>query len=177
MPDLEFPEPSASTYPGYKSSIQMVNGEMMFDPMVVVKNKNLRPFIDQLRQSRLTLAYSLDGIPPFVQSFLQALSPDKFTIANPGKNWNCCCTRDDSVPNRELVCQGKDKNLFLLAYLTGGIGTSEHLLLIRYTKNKITDFWQGPIVQRPQTKEDIVAYLRSKQINHYDIFDVYNAPD
>ena len=97
---------------------------------IILSNKNLEPFVNDLRESSIVLSYKTDSIPRFIKSFLEQLSGDHFTIANPGKNWNCCDgSWDESLPNRSLICVGKDKSLFLISYKTGGVGEEGHIVL------------------------------------------------
>jgi len=80
-------------------------------------------------------------------------------MADPGKDWNCCCDRNEKLPNRELICMGIDKNVFFINYLTGGIGETEHLILIRFKDKTITDFWTGTLMGHLYTKKSIIDYL------------------
>ncbi|HEY8782692.1 MAG TPA: hypothetical protein VIM16_13800 [Mucilaginibacter sp.] len=142
------------------SSIKQKNGIIKIDTGVILNNKNLQSFINDVRESPMILSYKLDGIPQFIKSFLEHLSGDYFTMANPGKVWNCCDGGwNDSLPNRELICLGKDKSLFLMSYKTGGIGEAGHLVLIRYQDNKVTDFWTGTMLEFLSNKNAIVDYL------------------
>jgi hypothetical protein len=169
------PEPiknKALKYPGYESSIRIVKDNIIVNPMVIVANKNLQPFIDDLKSSPLVVSYKLDGIPSFIKSFLEHLSGDHFTIANPGKEWNCCCDKNDKLPNRELIYQGKDENLFVMSYYTGGIGEAGHVILIRYNNKTITDFWTGVTLANLQNKDAILKYLISDKTGHYGMMNI-----
>lgn len=117
----------------------------------------------------MSVSYELSAMPDFIKSFLEQLSGDHFTIANPGKNWNCCCDRNDSIPNRVLICQGSDKDLFFINYLTGGIGEMEHIILIRHNNNHIVDFWTGVLSGNLKNKNDIVKYLITNKKKHWGL--------
>ncbi len=149
------------------SSIKNIDSVIKIDEKVIYFNKNLGEFISDLQQSSLSISYQLDTIPHFIKSFLEAFSSDHFTIANPGKNWNCCCDWDESRPNRQLICHGKSRGLFFISYLTGGIGVSQHLILKRYYNKTITDFWTGTTLNgNLQNKEGIIKYLATKDDKH-----------
>ncbi len=143
------------------SIIKISDSIIKIDEKVIYYNKNLQPFINDLQRSSFSVSYKIDGIPDFIISFLNQLSGDHFTIANPGKDWNCCDDNwNDSLPNRELICQGIDKNLFFISYLTGGIGEAEHIILIRYDNNKVIDFWTNTMLsENLKNKNEIVRYL------------------
>jgi hypothetical protein len=142
------------------SSIIKNNSLIKIDTAIILSNKNLQPFINDIRESSMTVSYRIEVIPPFIKAFLGQLSDDHFTIANPGKNWNCCDgSWNDSLPNRELICVGNDKSLFLISYETGGVGTSGHLILIRYQDKKVTDFWTGTMPENLNDKKAIINYL------------------
>ncbi|HEY2581943.1 MAG TPA: hypothetical protein VGI43_09055 [Mucilaginibacter sp.] len=151
------------------SIIKTSDSTVKIDERVILYNKNLQPFINSLKLSSLTESYKLDRIPDFIKSFLKQLSNDQFTIANPGKAWNCCCDRNDSIPNRALICHGSDKNLFFMTYLTGGVGESEHLILIRYKDDTIVDFWAGTLSGHLSSKNAIVQYLIRNKNKHWGL--------
>jgi hypothetical protein len=151
------------------SSIRYNKDGLIVDPKVIVSNKNLLYFINDLKKSQLYTSSKIDGIPPFITSFLKQLSGGSFTIANPGKDWNCCCERNDNLPDRKLIFQAKSKSLFLLTYLTGGFGTAAHVLLISHQNEIITDCWIGGIPQGLNDKNSVVNYLAKNQIQHYDM--------
>jgi hypothetical protein len=90
-------------------------------------------------------------------------------MANPGADWNCCCTPNDKLPNRQLICQGNDGHLFLISYLTGGVGEIDHLILIKYTGTTITDFWTGTLLKNVKNKAAIIKYLLANQKKHWGL--------
>lgn len=151
-------------------SIKNWGDSLSIDQMVILKNKNLDFFIHDLQKSTLKLIYKRDGIPTFIKSFLESYSGNKFTIANPGENWNCCDdNHDDNRPNRQLICQGNDGHLFLISYLTGGIGEINHLVLIQYQNDKIIDFWTGTLWKNLKKKDEIIHYLITNKKKHWGL--------
>jgi hypothetical protein len=146
------------------SSITNLGDSISINQMVILNNKNLDPFIHSLQLSKMKLSYKSDGIPAFIKMFLQSFSRDRFNLANPGENWNCCDdNHDDKLPDRKLICQGNDGHLFLISYLTGGIGEINHLVLIKYNGITITDFWTGTLWKNPTTKSKIIDYLNKNK--------------
>lgn len=149
------------------SSVTNLGDSISIDQMIILNNKNLDPFIHSLRLSKMKLSYKSDGIPQFIKMFLQSFSHDEFSLANPGKNWNCCDDdHNDKLPDRKLICQGNDGHLFLISYLTGGIGEIDHLVLIKYNGTTITDFWTGTLWKNLTTKSKIIDYLNKNKKKH-----------
>jgi hypothetical protein len=141
------------------SIIKKNDSTLKIDGKVISENKNLSSFIHDLQTSRLSISYKVDLIPAFIRSFLQQLTNDKFTIANPGKDWNCCCDRNDELPNRQILCLGNGNGLFFINYLTGGIGEIGHVILIKYNGDNITDLWFGDAGECPKTEYSTIQYL------------------
>jgi hypothetical protein len=139
------------------------------DEKVILKNENLQPFINDLRSQPLVLSNKIDDIPGFVKSFLKRLCGGRFTITNPGADWNCCCARDKNKPDRRLICVGRNSNIFVMSYETGGISKTNHLILLRYDGNKITDFWTGFVSEYFKSKDDIVQYLTVNKDKHWGL--------
>jgi hypothetical protein len=165
----------AKRHPGNVSSIKRIGANISVDQMIIVNDKNLNSFLQDLQNTPINLFYKVDNIPESVRSFLESFSRDKFTIANPDANWNCCCDRDDSRPNRQLICQGSSGHLFMISYLTGGIGTVEHLVLLKLNKQQIIDFWTGEMMQGDLTNQAaIIKSLKNHKFQHWPSKDRIN---
>jgi hypothetical protein len=149
------------------SSITAHNNTMLIDPNVIIQNKNLDFFINDLQASYIKLSYKTGHIPRLISEFLESFSKKSFTMADPGGDWNCCCDNNAKLPNRQLICQGNDGHLFLMSYLSGGIGTINHIVLIQYNDNTITDFWAGTLRPDLKSKDAIVRYLINNKKKHW----------
>ena len=149
------------------SSIKQGGDDIAVDQMTIMNDKNLYDFIQDLQGTPLKLSYKLDNIPGVVKLFLESFSQDKFTIANPGADWNCCCDHNDRRPNRELICQGNNGHLFMISYFTGGIGTMQNLILVKYNKEKITDFWTGIVQGDLTNRTAIIKSLKNHNFQHW----------
>lgn len=141
------------------SLVKTSDSTVKIDGDIILNNKNLPLFIEDLKRPSISVYYKFGKVPSFIKSFLIQLPHDRFSIADPGKDWNCCCEKDDHLPDRQMICGGMDKNLFFISYLTGGIGEMEHLILIRYKNNVITDFWTGKLSGHLNNKKVILQYL------------------
>ncbi|MDB5146703.1 MAG: hypothetical protein JWQ57_723 [Mucilaginibacter sp.] len=152
------------------SSIRQEGDSLAVNQMVILKNKNLNAFISDLQKSPMVLGKNVKRIPEIVKSFLISFSRDKFSIADPGKNWNCCDgSWNDNLPNRELINIGTDGHLFLITYLTGGIGEVAHIILIKYDNDRIIDFWTGTRNKELKTKSQILKYLITNRNKHWGL--------
>ncbi|MGF7077103.1 hypothetical protein [Mucilaginibacter sp. 3215] len=138
--------------------------------MVILKNKNLGAFIADLKKSQIMLGKNINDIPPMVRDFLASFSRDKFSIAAPGKDWNCCDGNwDENLPTRQLINIGADGNLFIITYKTGGIGVMTHLVLLRYNDDKIIDFWAGIGRNDLKTTAQVLKYLATNKNKHLEL--------
>jgi hypothetical protein len=149
------------------TSIKYLDGSIKVEPEIITQNKNLKNFVIDLQNSKIQLSNKISILPNKIQTFLDQYSKDGFTMAAVGGPWNCCCFRDDKLPNRQLVCNGNDGHLFLISYLTGGIGVSSHLILIKYENDRVIDFWFCNTLAKLEDKEGIIKYLlTSKEVHN-----------
>jgi hypothetical protein len=152
------------------TSIRQAGDSLAINQVVILENKNLNAFISDLKKSPMVLGKRVKRIPEIVKNFLISFSRDKFSIADPGKDWNCCDgSWDDNLPNRELISVGTDGRLFLITYLTGGIGEVAHIILIRYNNDRIIDFWTGIGNKKLSTKAQILKYLNTNKNKHWGL--------
>jgi hypothetical protein len=149
------------------SSIKNLKDGISVDQMVIVNNENLDSFIHDLQTSSAKLSYTLTDMPGFIKAFLESFSPDKFTIANPGKDWNCCCDQNESRPNRQLIGLGHGGHLFWMSYFTGGFAEIQHLVFISYNNEQVTDFWAGMVNGNLNDKAAIIQLLKEHKYQHW----------
>ncbi|AYL97513.1 hypothetical protein [Mucilaginibacter celer] len=163
---------SVTYQPHHISSIRPIgnSGSPSVNQSLILQDKNLDAFIADLKKSSMSLHTSIKGIPAVVKDFLASFAADGFSIADPGKEWNCCDGGwDDNLPNRELINVGSDGHLFMITYLTGGIGVGEHIILITYNKKRVLDFWTGDISERLERKNEIIGYLIETKDKHWHV--------
>jgi len=142
---------------------QDVNG-IKIDTEVILTDKNLKPLIAELAKSPIRSSYVVTDIPDFIKSFLDKVCSDRFSIANPGKNWNCCDgSWDDKLPNRELNYWGINKDFFFIYYKTGGFGVGGRLILLKYQNKKVNDLWAGAIPLDLKSNEAIANFLEENK--------------
>lgn len=105
--------------------------------------------------------YEVDKIPGFILNTLKCWSP-KWTIAEPGGNYNEGCTVEDSLPNRQLLYIGLHEQHTLIAYnIGGGWCSNTVVMLFRHENKKITSvkYWYCRN-KYARTKEDISGSLQ-----------------
>lgn len=148
------------------------DGNVYIDQQIILSNANLNGFVQTLKQEPISINYTTRAMPKFIKTFLQQYSTDNFTIADTGQNWNCCCDHDDKRPNRKLIAQGSNRHLYFISYLTGGEGETQHLVLIKYQGNTITDFWEGMLWGDLKTRDGIINSLKANKPSHFVLSDV-----
>jgi hypothetical protein len=179
----------------YTSNIVWINGRYGIDTNAILNNNNLQYFITELANADLSDKKTVAEIPSFIQSFLENLTGD-FSIANPGEEWKVGCTgpmetdssfeqkqvdsktgdtlvtvmwKPKDVPSRQLIYLGIGNNIALMTYYTGGIGKSEHILIIKFDHENITDFWCGNILTDVTTKTDIIKFLKENKDQKWEL--------
>ncbi len=173
----------------YVGNISLVDGKYQIDTNAILNNKNLQQLIDDLENADLKQKKTVIEIPSFIKSFLDSLT-NNYSIANPGEDWKVGCTplmeidystqkknvdpktgdtvmtvsmKTKDVPTRQLIYFGVSSNIALMTYYTGGIGKSVHILIIKFDKTKIVDFWCGNILTDITNKEEIIQYLNENK--------------
>lgn len=177
----------------YESNVSVVNGKFLIDTNAILKNNNLQSLIDDLKKTDLTEKKTISEIPSFIKSFLYSLT-DNFSIANPDEDWQVGCVvmgkeiqtkvydkktgdslvkisfdNSQQLPSRQLIYFGLGKDIALMTYYTGGIGKSEHILIIKFNNTSIVDFWCGNILTDVKNKSEILKYLKENKDKDWGI--------
>ena len=124
----------------------------------------------------MTTHNNIKDFPDFIKIFLDSLSSGNFSIANPNENFKAGCTSltirnekgniislDENLPNRQLIYFGLGKDIALMTYYTGGIGKSEHILILKYKGKSIIDFWCGNVLVDLKTKDEVLKFLKTNK--------------
>jgi hypothetical protein len=153
----------------------------------------LQQLIEDLEKADLKEKKIVAEIPSFIKSFLDSLT-DNFSIANPEEDWQVSCvimgkqiqkkvydkkTRDTLIevsfdnskplPSRQLIYFGLGTDIALMTYYTGGIGKSEHILIIKFDNTKIVDLWCGNILTDVTNKSETLKYLNDNKDKHWGL--------
>jgi len=51
-------------------------------------------------------------------------------------------------------------NMTLIAYYSGGIGESEHILILKHKNQQVTGLWHANILHDLKTKKEILKFLK-----------------
>src|SRR6185437_12447895 len=81
------------------------------------------------------------------------------SLANPKEEFQCCCTSSRTLPQRKLDFLAMSKDVFVMTYLTGGIGEEEHILLIKLENDHIDDIWYGLADNSMHSLKEITRFL------------------
>lgn len=141
------------------SSISQDKDNYYIDSSVILNNKNLPELIIELESEKLITKNDKNKIPKFISNFLKS-TVDEFSIANPDEKWNASdIVIDKKIPRRKLIYFGEGKNMVLMTYNVGGIGKSTKILIFKFNKEKIEDFWSGTVLVDLKNKEEIIKYI------------------
>lgn len=141
------------------SSISQDMDNYYIDSSVILNNKNLPELITELESEELITINDKNKIPKFILNFLKS-TVDEFSIANPDEKWNARdIVIDKKIPRIKLIYFGEGKNMLLMTYNVGGIGKSTKILIFKFNKEKIEDFWSGTVLVDLKNKEEIIKYI------------------
>jgi hypothetical protein len=133
------------------------------DTLKILLNENLDNFITSLKSGTFQTSKYKESIPLFIKEQLNCLTNDQFSIANPKEEYRCCCTSSQKLPRRQLLFFSVSKDMFLVTYLTGGVGVSTHILMGRFANKKIYDIWSGYAFPKFKSKEDVIKYIKKER--------------
>jgi hypothetical protein len=143
------------------TSISLDGNKYQIDTAMILTNQNLQPLINDLDKAVLKTHNNTKDLPDFIKTFLDSLTGSDFSIANPGEDWQVGCVVIEKLPARQLVYLGLGDDIAMLSYFTGGIGKSEHVLIIKFADKNILDFWCGNVLVDLDNKKDILEYLKT----------------
>ncbi len=115
---------------------------------------------------------ALRHAPRVVKIFLDSLTGG-FDIANKGENWQVSdvVLLGENLPSRSLVYMGTGENITLLKYNTGGLGVTDHVLIVKHEKGRVIDFWKGIGPFEASSKLELIKHLKSNGLNSKGLYD------
>lgn len=168
----------------YKSSVSIVNGHYKIDSNIIENDRNKSVLLDDLKTEDLIRKTATEEIPEFILAFLAGtLVNKKFEIANPWEKWKTgdimdlvviptidmtenlarSCNTIKELPDKRLVYFGLGDSIALLSYHTGGIRIQQHIVIVKFQKEKIVDFWYGTYLGLYiNTRSDLLRQLNSQ---------------
>ena len=139
------------------------------DTSKIFLDENLDTFLFDLQTGNFQTFADKSKIPKIIKQQLNCLTEDKFSIANPNEEYRCCCTSSQKLPERKLLFFSTSKDIFLITYLTGGIGVSTTILMFKLQGDKIIDLWTGYGFPEFKSKDQVVKYIKQKRKLKYGL--------
>ena len=139
------------------------------DTTKIFLDKNLDSFLSDLQSQTFQTFTDKKQIPQSIKQQLNCLTKDKFSLANPDEQYRCCCTSSQKLPGRKLLFFSKSKDVFLITYLTGGIGVSTTILLLKLQGDKIIDIWTGYGFPEFKSKNEVIKHIKEKRKTEFGL--------
>lgn len=139
------------------------NCGITIDTMRIYLDENLDDFISDLQTQKFNTSKDKRQIPGSIRQYLNCLTSDSFSIANPKDEYRCCCTSSQQLPKRKLLFFSESKGMFLITYLTGGAGVSTKILMLKLQDDKVVDLWTGYSFLEFKSKDQVVKYIKEKR--------------
>jgi hypothetical protein len=105
---------------------------------------------------------SVAKIPAFIKEVLNCWSwKNNWSIADRGQPFNATDNVDLSLPMRQLLYLGLNKNYLLIAYNHGGFASNCPVLLFKFENEQVISvtYW-GTFNEKIKGKKDIITTLR-----------------
>jgi len=144
-------------------SFSQDNCGIRVDTMKIYLDENLDSFISGLQTQKFKTSRDKSQIPGALRKYLNCLTSDSFSIANPNEDYRCCCTSSEKLPARKLLFFSESKGMFLITYLTGGVGVSTKILMLKLKDDKVIDLWTGYSFLEFKSKDQVVKYIKEKR--------------
>jgi hypothetical protein len=138
------------------------------DTARILADENLDTFLYHLRTDTFHTSQNTTQIPHFVIKYLDRLSHG-FSVANPGEDWQCCCTSPRTLPKRQMEFYAMSKQTFMIVYKTGGRGVSTHILFLSLNNNSVTDLWEGLALQDFDSVKSVIAFIAKNRNKDYGL--------
>ena len=134
--------------------------EPIIDSTLLLSDEKLPLLIDELEKTNLKEKKNANEIPNFIRKTLNRMTADNFSIADCGKEWQVTDEVVEELPLRQLVYLGLGDNITLIAYYSGGIGESEHILILKHKNQQVIGLWHANILHDLKTKKEILKFLK-----------------
>ncbi len=131
------------------------------DSFDLLTNKDFNALIANLETQNFQTSKDKKQISSVIKNQLICLTEDSFSLANPGEAYRCCCTSSKELPRRKLLLFLKNKDFFLIAYLTGGMGVSTTVEIFKLQNESFVDSWLGTSFNDFKSHSEIIKYMKS----------------
>ena len=142
--------------------------ECIVDTTRILLNTDLNYFIFGLQNETFRALSKKEDIPKFVLDQLDCLTRG-FSLANPDQNFRCCCTSSQKLPKRKLLYLAESRDMLVMTYLTGGIAVQTHLLMIKFTQQRINKLWAGFGDENLRSPKEIANYIEKNRNKNWGL--------
>ena len=132
----------------------------IIDTTLLLPDKKLPTLIAELEKTNLTEKKKANEIPNLIRKTLNRMTADNFSIADCGEKWQVTDVVVEELPARQLIYLGLGDNITLIAYHSGGIGESEHILILKHKNQQVIGLWHANILHDLKTKKEILKFLK-----------------
>ena len=140
----------------------------MVDTNRILSNSDLDEFLSGLKHGTFITFSQKKNIPKFIMDQLDCLT-GSFSLANPDQEYQCCCTSSTKLPKRKLIYVAVSNDMFVMTYLTGGIGVETHLLLIKFSGQKIEKLWTGFGDDNSKSPGEIFTFIKKHRYKEWGL--------
>jgi len=107
-------------------------------------------------------------IPGFIKEVLNCRSwKNNWSIADPGQPFNATDAVDLSLPNRQLLYLGLNKNYMLIAYKHGGMASNCPVLLFKFENEQVISVYWSTFNEKMKEKRDVIKTLKRLKPDPY----------
>ena len=139
------------------------------DTIKILLDENLDTFLSDLQSESFQTYTDKKKLPAFIKQQLECLTKDKFSLANPNEDYRCCCTSSEKLPRRKLLFFSTSRDIFLITYLTGGVGVSTTILMLKFQGDKIIDLWAGYGFPNFKSKDEVIRHIKKNRYKELGI--------
>jgi hypothetical protein len=122
-----------------------------------------------LDNSTLLESKRFTEIPQFIRNFLIQREGSRFLIADIVQDFAAGCSRSENEPTRQATFIGFNDNYFLMSYKKGSIGLMGKIVILKFKKNRIIDFWSGNGNLDLDTKLKITNFLKENENKYWGL--------
>ena len=134
--------------------------EPIIDSTLLLSDEKLTLLTAELEKTNLKEKKKANEIPNFIRKTLNRMTADNFSIADCGEKWQVTDDLVEELPARQLVYLGLGDDITLIAYYSGGIGESEHILILKHKNQQVTGLWHANILHDFKTKKEILIFIK-----------------
>lgn len=131
------------------------------DSFDIITKKDFHDLITNLESQKFQTSKDKKEIPAVIKNQLICLTKDSFSIANPDEAYRCCCMSPRELPARKLLLFLKNKDFFVIAYLTGGMGVSTTVDFFKLQNEIFVDSWTGKSFNDFKSQAEIIKFMKS----------------